>query len=292
MRGDITPQQKADAVSAQVRARAAYREEMRARLEIDPRAGNQRVIIGTDAMRAMYVVGMGNTVNRIVDLKAMIRKILPEKRVCQYRFMHGENVEFLVHREEYADIAKILVEYLLKIKGDYTPDGMMTKKSPTEKEEQRGARNARYAYRAMDRFAREVRAPASVREYYVRILRKLEKKYPKECNVISLGEDGDWDLSRRVRNKRVGVSTGGQSVLVGKEKDSFKDVEEGEGYESDYMSDGSRNFASCESLSESEDLNNAEQADRERKARQDALCEMTGESEDEAEARETIPDDQ
>lgn len=45
-------------MAAQIRARAAYREEMKERMEASPRAGNQRVVVGEDSMRAMYVVDM------------------------------------------------------------------------------------------------------------------------------------------------------------------------------------------------------------------------------------------
>lgn len=63
--------------------------------------------------------------------------------------------------------------------------------------------NTRFAYRAMACFARELRAPSSVREYYARILRKIERAFPSECNPDALGKESNLERSRRASNERV-----------------------------------------------------------------------------------------
>ena len=200
-----TPQQEADKVSATIRAREAFKktreEKMAARR--GPRPGNQRVMVGADMLTAMYVIGFDAC--RISDLKTLVRQIMPEHRIYHYRFIHGENVEILVRREDYAEIARILTtECALQIRGQYLPVGMMTKKMANETEQQREERNGRFAYRALARFCREKKTPPAVREFFARYQRErdLEKRFPNVCRVETLGEAGDWDLSRKGRVDR------------------------------------------------------------------------------------------
>lgn len=72
--------------------------------------------------------------------------------------------------------------------------------------------NARFSYREMARFAREVKAPAAVEEFYARFLRKLEGEFLVGYNVAALGEDGDCDLSRRAKTGRNRTVLGGQGA--------------------------------------------------------------------------------
>lgn len=82
-----------------MRARAAYREDIRGRMAVGLRKGNQRVVVGADALRAMYVVSMGKNMQRIGDLKALVRNIVPQKRFFHYRFMHWDKVELLLQED-------------------------------------------------------------------------------------------------------------------------------------------------------------------------------------------------
>lgn len=68
------PQQEADVIAAKMQAEAAYREEIKERRDgaREPRAGNQRVMVVADAMRANHFVGLEKDVNRIMDLKNIV----------------------------------------------------------------------------------------------------------------------------------------------------------------------------------------------------------------------------
>lgn len=52
-------------------------------------------------------------------------------------FMNVDNVELLVKKDGYDEIARVLPKCLHKIKGKYALKCMMTKKTPTETEKQR-----------------------------------------------------------------------------------------------------------------------------------------------------------
>lgn len=217
-----TPQQEAEAVAAQMRPRAAYREEMCGRMATGLRRGNQRVVVGADEMKAMYVVGMRKGRQTIGDLKALVKDILPLKRVFHFRFMHWDKVEFLVNEDDYAEIARVLTDCCLKIREEYSPEGTMAKKTLSETDKQWRERNAKFAYRAVVRFPRELKNPVAVKEFYARILRKLERNFPQVYNPAMLGGEEDWDLSRResaeraqarervLGRERMGVREGGK----------------------------------------------------------------------------------
>lgn len=292
-----------------MRARAAYREEMRGKMEAGPRTGNQRVVVGAVAMRAMYVVGMGKGRPRFVDLKALIRNILPQRRVFHYRFLHGDNVELLVHEDDYAEIARVLTSFLLKIKGEYSPVCGMTTKPPGETYNQRGERNARFTYKAIVRFPLEMRTPEAVRKYYFRIMRKLESEFPVVCNPAGLRKERDWDRRRRERDlhaeaRKEGVGEerevnegGGKEAQDGDESEgeSTSDVSmasglqrDGEGESRETASSASSETGSYNSWSESEDGKDLEEADRRRMKRKNAPYERGGETERENMQRDAV----
>lgn len=116
----ITTQQQADAVSAKMRARQEYPNAVKLKIDAKRglRTGSQKVNVGADVMRAMYVVGMGKDVLRITDVKNIVNDIMPEFRIFHYRYMHGDNVELLAHKDDYDDIARVVTGYLHKTRGE------------------------------------------------------------------------------------------------------------------------------------------------------------------------------
>lgn len=59
-------------------------------------------------------------------------------RVFYCRFMPGDNFKLLVHEDDDVRIARVLTSFLLKMRGDYSPECEMAKKSPSETDSHMG----------------------------------------------------------------------------------------------------------------------------------------------------------
>lgn len=116
-------EQEAAAVSAKMRAHQEYRNAVKKKLFAAkrPRTGRQRVNVGADMLRAMYVVGMGG----ISFASSTSRRLSKTSRQSLESTTTGtawDNVEILVHKYQYSDILRVLSDCLHQIREDYSPD--------------------------------------------------------------------------------------------------------------------------------------------------------------------------
>lgn len=126
------------------------------------RSGRRSFNVEADIYRAIVI---GLEAGRIVDLKKWVLPVILEYGIFHYRYMHGDNVAFLVNKDENKFTADIFTQKCsLKIRDQYSPTDNMTKQRTGESEKKHAERNASLAYYKIAPFCREKNVPLSARE--------------------------------------------------------------------------------------------------------------------------------